>query len=112
MALQLDRMQPTTGTRPGTRLLNLQQRWLEHPRFPAMLAFGAVLVMLPSSKLGLLEDDLPQRMIALPPNRHPKIVHPKFPTETAPVVKTSPTHSTSSCGTAAGRNSTDCVSSL
>ena len=36
-----------------------------------MLALGAVLVMLPALKLGLGADDLPQRMIALPPNRVP-----------------------------------------
>src|SRR6185369_2366022 len=53
------------------RALNLFQRCLEHPRLPAMLALGAVLVMLPALKLGLVMDDLPQRMVALPPDRVP-----------------------------------------
>lgn len=40
-----------------------------------MLALGAVLVMVPSLRLGLVADDLPQRMIALPPNRVPPRLH-------------------------------------
>jgi hypothetical protein len=42
---------------------------------PAMLALGAVLVMLPALKLGLIMDDLPQRMVALPPEQVPPRVH-------------------------------------
>jgi hypothetical protein len=57
------------------RVLNLFPRWLEHRRLPLMLAVGAVLVMLPSLKLGLVADDLPQRMIALPPDRVPPRIH-------------------------------------
>jgi hypothetical protein len=40
-----------------------------------MLALGAVLVMLPALNLGLVMDDLPQRMIALPPDRVPPRLH-------------------------------------
>jgi hypothetical protein len=42
---------------------------------PAMLALGAVLVMLPAFRLGLIMDDLPQRMVALPPERVPPRIH-------------------------------------
>ena len=62
MALQLDEV--PTSTRARTRALNLLQRWLEHPRLPAMLALGAVLVMLPALNLSLLMDNLVQRLIA------------------------------------------------
>ena len=40
-----------------------------------MLALGAVLVMLPALKWGLVADDLPERMIALPPERVPPRMH-------------------------------------
>jgi hypothetical protein len=70
MGLQLDEV--PTRTRTRTRALNLFQRWLEHPRLPAMLALGAVLVMLPALKLGLVMDDLVQRVIALPPDQVPR----------------------------------------
>ncbi len=73
MALQLDEAQTRTRTR--TRAPNLFQRWLEHPRLPAMLALGAVLVMSPALKLGLVADDLPQRMVALPPDRVPPRIY-------------------------------------
>src|SRR5262245_37622556 len=71
MALQLEE----APTRTRWRVLDIFQRWLEHRRLPAMLALGAVLVMLPALKLGLVADDLPQRMIALPPDRVPPRVH-------------------------------------
>jgi hypothetical protein len=73
VALQLDEM--PTSSRTRTRALSLFQRWLEHPRAPAVLALGAVLVMLPALKLGLVMDDLPQRMVALPPDRVPPRIH-------------------------------------
>ena len=73
MALQAEEM--PTSTRTRMRVPNLFQRWLEHPRLPAMLALGAVLVMLPALKLGLMMDDLPQRMVALPPERVPPRIH-------------------------------------
>jgi hypothetical protein len=73
MALQPDEVPAKSCTR--TRAFNLFQRWLEHPRLPAMLALGAVLVMLPALKLGLVADDLPQRMIALPPTQVPPRIY-------------------------------------
>jgi hypothetical protein len=73
VALQLEDMPTTSRTR--TRTLNLFQRWLGHPRLPAVLAIGAVLVMLPALKLGLAADDLPQRAIALPPEQVPPRLH-------------------------------------
>ena len=73
MALQLDEV--PTSTRTRTRALNLFQRWLEHPRLPAMLALGAILVMLPALKLGLVADDLLQHVIALPPDQVPPRIH-------------------------------------
>jgi hypothetical protein len=71
MALQVDEVSADGSIRSRTRVPNLFQRWLEHPRLPPMLALGAVLVMLPALKLGLMMDDLPQRMVALPPERVP-----------------------------------------
>ncbi len=41
------------------------KRALEHRRLAVWLAAGAVLVMLPALKLGLVADDLPQRVVAL-----------------------------------------------
>lgn len=73
MALQLGEVPASSRTR--MRALDLFQGWLEHPRFPAMLALGAVLVMLPALKLGLIMDDLPQRMVALPPDQVPARLH-------------------------------------
>ena len=73
VALELDEVR--TSTRSRMRALKLFQRCLEYPRLPAMLALGAVLVMLPALKLGLVMDDLPQRMVALPPDRVPPRIH-------------------------------------
>ena len=73
MALQLDEV--PTRPRTRTRALNLFLRWLEHPWLPAMLALGAVMLMLPALKLGLIMDDLPQRMVALPPGQVPPRIH-------------------------------------
>ncbi len=55
MTLQLDEV--PASSRSPKRALTTFQRWLEHPRLPAMLALGAVLVMLPALKLGLVADD-------------------------------------------------------
>jgi len=73
MASQLEEV--PTSSRTRMRALDLCQGWLEHPRLPAMLALGAVLVMLPALKLGLIMDDLPQRMVALPPDQVPARIH-------------------------------------
>jgi hypothetical protein len=73
VAPELDEVPMSTSSR--LRALNLWQQWLEHPQLPAMLALGAVLVMLPALKLGLVADDLPQRMVALPPGEVPARIH-------------------------------------
>jgi len=73
MALQSDEV--PTSSRTRMRALDLFQGWLEHPRLPVTLALGAVLVMLPALKLGLIMDDLPQRMVALPPDQVPARIH-------------------------------------
>jgi hypothetical protein len=73
MALQLDEV--PIGTRTRMRALSFFQRGLEYPRLPVMLALGAVLVMLPALKLGLVMDDLLQRVIALPPDQVPPRIH-------------------------------------
>jgi hypothetical protein len=77
MVLQLDEKPACTRIHNDTRtrVLHFFQRWLEHPRLAAMLALGAVLIMLPALKMGLVLDDLPQRMIALPPERVPPRIH-------------------------------------
>jgi hypothetical protein len=54
-----------------TGLLDFFKRWLEHRRLPIFLAIGAVLVMLPALKLGLIADDLPQRAVELRPDQLP-----------------------------------------
>lgn len=73
MGQQVEEVPAATRTR--MRVLNLFQQWLEHPRMPVMLAVGAVLVMLPALKLGLMMDDLPQRMVALSPEQVPSRIH-------------------------------------
>ncbi len=50
-----------------TRIENL----LNHRHLPLILAAGAILLMLPSLRLGLIADDLPQRMIELRPDQFP-----------------------------------------
>ena len=59
----------------GIRVLNFLKRFLEHRRLPAMLAIGAMLVMLPALKLGLIADDLPQRAVELRPDQLPPRMH-------------------------------------
>jgi hypothetical protein len=55
----------------GTRVLDFSKRFLEHRHLPAILAIGAILVMLPALKLGLIADDLPQRAVELRPDQLP-----------------------------------------
>lgn len=50
---------------------NLFRKFLEHRQLPAMLALGAILVMLPTVRLGLIADDLPQRAVELRPDQLP-----------------------------------------
>lgn len=55
----------------GTRALDFCKRWLEYRRLPIFLAIGAILIMLPALKLGLIADDLPQRAVELRPDQLP-----------------------------------------
>ena len=59
----------TNGT--GTRVFDFSKRFLEHRYLPAILATGAILVMLPALKLGLIADDLPQRAVEFQPDQLP-----------------------------------------
>jgi hypothetical protein len=63
----------TNGT--GTRVLDFSKRFLEHRYLPAILAIGAILVMLPALKMGLVLDDLPQRAVELKPDQLPPRMH-------------------------------------
>jgi hypothetical protein len=63
----------TNGT--GTRVLDFLKRFLEHRYLPAILAIGAILVMLPALKIGLAVDDLPQRAVELKPSQLPPRMH-------------------------------------
>ena len=63
----------TNGT--GTRVLDFSKRFLEHRYLPAVLAIGAILVMLPALKTGLFLDDLPQRAVEFRPDQLPPRMH-------------------------------------
>lgn len=51
------------------------RRFLEHRHLPVFLAIGAVLVMLPALKTGLVADDLMQRSVELRPSQLPLRMH-------------------------------------
>ena len=53
----------TCGT--GTWVLDFSKRILSHRHLPVILAIGAILVMLPALKTGLVADDLVQRAVEL-----------------------------------------------
>jgi len=55
----------------GTRVLDFAKRFLSHRYLPAVLAIGAILVMLPALKTGLMADDLVQRAVELRPDQLP-----------------------------------------
>jgi hypothetical protein len=55
----------------GTGTLNVLKRFLAHRYLPAILAIGAILVMLPALKTGLMGDDLVQRVVELKPGQLP-----------------------------------------
>jgi hypothetical protein len=57
--------------RAGTRALDFFKRWLGHRYLPAMLAIGAILVMLPAFKAGLVLDDWGQRAVEIRPDQLP-----------------------------------------
>ena len=50
-------------------MLDFSKRFLEHRHLPAILAIGAILVMLPALKTGLMADDLVQRAVELRPDQ-------------------------------------------
>jgi hypothetical protein len=60
-----------TANRTGTRILNFFQHWLGHRYLPVLLALGAVLVMLPAVKTGLIADDLMQWAVEMKPGQLP-----------------------------------------
>ena len=60
-----------TTNQTGTRLWHLSKKFLSHRHLPAILSIGAILVMLPALKLGLVADDLPQRAVELRPDQLP-----------------------------------------
>ena len=55
----------TDGT--GSPVWACTKRFLEHRYLPVFLAIGAILVMLPALKTGLVADDLVQRAVELRP---------------------------------------------
>ena len=57
------------GTR--IRVLDFSKRFLARRYLPAILAIGAILVMLPALKTGLFMDDLVQRAVELRPDQLP-----------------------------------------
>ena len=56
-------------------MLGFLKKLLEHRHLPAILAIGAILVMLPALKTGLFWDDLPQRAVELRPSQLPPRMH-------------------------------------
>jgi len=56
-------------------MLDLLKRLLAHRYLAAVLAIGAILVMLPALHMGLVLDDLPQRAVALRPDQLPPQMH-------------------------------------
>ena len=64
-------MEPMKQNGIGIRVLDLLKKFLSHRRLPIFLAIGAVLVMLPALKVGLVADDLVQRAVELNPDQLP-----------------------------------------
>ena len=56
-------------------MLDFSKRYLEHRYLPAILAIGAILVMLPALKTGFGGDDLLQRVVELKPSQLPSRMH-------------------------------------
>jgi hypothetical protein len=56
-------------------VLDFSKRFLEHRYLPAILAIGAILVMLPALKTGFGGDDLLQRVVELKPSQLPSRMH-------------------------------------
>jgi hypothetical protein len=55
----------------GIRVLDFSKRFLAHRYLPAILTIGAILMMLPALKTGLMADDLVQRAVELRPDQLP-----------------------------------------
>jgi hypothetical protein len=68
-------METAKTNNAGIQVLNFFKRFLAHRHLPAMLALGAVIVMLPALKTGLMADDLMQRAIELRPSQLPPRMH-------------------------------------
>ena len=51
--------------------MDFLKTFLEHRHLPAILAIGAILVMLPALKIGLVADDLVQRAVEFKPDQLP-----------------------------------------
>ena len=66
-------METRDGT--GTRVLDFSKRFLSHRYLPAILAIGAILVMLPALKTDLVLDDLMQRTVELKSSQLPPRMH-------------------------------------
>ena len=56
-------------------MLDFLKRFLAHRYLPAVLAIGAILVMLPALKTGFGGDDLLQRVVELKPSQLPSRMH-------------------------------------
>jgi hypothetical protein len=65
----------TPPDRTGSRVLDWLNRFLSHRHLPIFLALGAILVMLPALKSGLMADDLVQRSVELRPDQLPARLH-------------------------------------
>jgi hypothetical protein len=63
----------TEGT--SRAILAFAKKFLEHRYLPVFLAIGAILVMLPALKTGLMLDDLVQRAVELRPDQLPAQMH-------------------------------------
>lgn len=59
----------TDGT--GNKVWAFTRRFLEHRYLPVFLAIGAIVVMFPALKTGLMADDLVQRAVELKPGQLP-----------------------------------------
>ena len=64
-------MQTTKTSGIGIWVLDFSTRFLSHRHLPIFLAIGAILVMLPALKIGLVADDLVQRAVELRPDQLP-----------------------------------------
>lgn len=63
----------TEGT--DSALLAFTKKFLGHRSLPVFLAIGAILLMLPALKTGLMADDLVQRAVELRPDQLPARMH-------------------------------------